>query len=74
MKGIKSGNTPDKKREYLGICIISERAYLGLPFFYRINNREMNAYMRLYLPVLKTLPGAKNLTKIAQEIRKMREL
>lgn len=33
-----------------------------------------NAYMRPYLPVLKTLPGAKILTKIAQVIRKMREL
>lgn len=48
-----------KGKEYLGACVLPIQERLGLSVFYRNNNREMNAYMRLYLPTIKALRGAK---------------
>ena len=46
-------------KEYLGACALSKQAYLGLSVFYKNNNREMEAYMRLYLLAGKIFRGAK---------------
>lgn len=56
---IRSYEFVKKGREYLGICTLSKQVYLGLSVFYRSNNREMNAFMRLYFPIMKILRGIK---------------
>lgn len=48
-----------KGKEYLGVCALSKQAYLGLSIFYKNNSKIMSIYMRLYLPVIKTLRGVK---------------
>lgn len=46
-------------KEYLGICALPKQAHLGLSVFYKSNNKVMNTYMGIYLPVIKALRGAK---------------
>lgn len=47
-----------KGRAYLDICNLPKQVYLGLYVFYKNSNNKMNTYMRLYLPVIKSLRGA----------------
>lgn len=62
---LRSFEFVQKGREYLGVCALSKQAYLGLSIFYKNNNKIMNTYMGLYLPVIKALRGAKaNLRKL----------
>lgn len=48
-----------KGREFLDICNLPKQAHLGLSVFYKSNNKVMNTYMGIYLPVIKALRGAK---------------
>ena len=48
-----------KGREFLDICNLSKCTHLGLSVFYKHDNKAMNAYMRVYLPVIRSLQGAK---------------
>lgn len=56
---IRSYEFVKRGKEYLGICVLSKQAHLGLSVFYKSNNKVMNTYMGLYLPVIKALRGAK---------------
>lgn len=46
-------------KEYLEACDLFKQAHLGLPIFYKNNNRKMKTYMSLYLLVVKALRVAK---------------
>ena len=46
-------------KEYLGMCALPKQAHIGLSVFYKSNNKVMNTYMGIYLPVIKALRGAK---------------
>lgn len=62
---VRSYECVKKGKEYLGVCTLSKQAYLGLSIFYKNNNKIMNTYMKLYLPAIKALRGAKaNLRKL----------
>lgn len=50
-----------KAKDYLGTCGLALHVRLGLSVFYRKRNREMDAYMCVYLPVMKALRGVKAL-------------
>lgn len=56
---LRSFEFVQKGREYLGVCTLSKQSFLGLSIFYKNNNKIMNTYMRLYLPAIKALRGAK---------------
>ena len=48
-----------KAEDYLEVCGLALTVKLGLSVFYRNRNREMDAYMCIYLLAMKTLRGAK---------------
>ena len=48
-----------KLEDYLEVCGLALPVKLGLSVFYRKHNREMDAYMCIYLLAMKTLRGAK---------------
>lgn len=48
-----------KGKEYLGKCTLSRQVYFGLSVFYQSDNKKMNKYMGLYLPVMKAIQRAK---------------
>lgn len=50
-----------KAKDYLDTCGLALHVRLGLSVFYRKRNREMDAYMWVYLPVMKALRGVKAL-------------
>lgn len=56
---VRSYEFVKKGREYLDICNLPKKDYLGLSVFYKNNNKVMNTYMRLYLPAIKAIRGAK---------------
>ena len=57
---LRSYEFVQKGREYLGKCSLSKRAHLGLYVFYKNNNKAMNAYMKVYMTVVKIFVGAKS--------------
>ena len=56
---VRSYEFVKKGREFLDICNLPKQAHLGLSVFYKSNNKVMNTYMGIYLPVIKALRGAK---------------
>ena len=56
---VRSYEFVKKGREFLETCNLPKQAHLGLSIFYKSNNKVMNTYMGLYLPVIKAFRGAK---------------